>query len=138
MSSTVSLRFVPHPNYHLVTWLSKGVIYEHRIPYSSSSGRNTARATVGGEFPSRTLSIVRLVPKFPHGSRFRKPLLIPDSRISRVRLAAVATFPKEPSHIHPRLKHSPAYTPCRYGYNLNSTSRTSTTTSGSKSGSVLD
>ena len=39
----------------------------------SPSGRNTARATVGGEFPSRTLSIVRRVPKFHHSSLFRKP-----------------------------------------------------------------
>ena len=46
---------------------------------------------------------------------------IPHGRISRVRLAAVATFPEEPSHHCPRLKHSPAYSLELRGYILSST-----------------
>ncbi len=38
------------------------------------------------------------------------PPLIPDGRISRVRLAATA-FPQKPFPPNPKLKHSPAFTP---------------------------
>jgi hypothetical protein len=38
-----------------------------------SSGRNTARATVGREFPSCTLSVYAAGSSFRHSSRFRKP-----------------------------------------------------------------
>src|SRR4029434_7501887 len=73
-------------------------------PYPTS-GRNTARATVGGEFPSYTLSVVQRVPHSTMVHVSASPPLIPDSRISRVRLAAIAcphrTFP----HL-PRLKRS--------------------------------
>src|SRR5262245_2412827 len=81
------------------------------------SGRNTARATVGGEFPSYTLSVVQRVPNSPVVHVSASPPLIPDSRISRVRLAAIAcphrTFP----HL-PRLKRSLAYPPrgCSYTF----------------------
>ena len=63
------------------------------------------------------------------------PLLIPDGRLSRVRLAAVA-FPEEPSHHYPRLKHLPTYTPGLSGYILSSTSRGVTLVSGTVSGHV--
>jgi hypothetical protein len=62
------------------------------------SGRNTARATLGGELPIRALSVARRVPNSTLAHVSASPLLIPDGRISRVRLAAVATFPEEPSH----------------------------------------
>jgi len=51
------------------------------------SGRNTARATVGGEFPTGTLSVVPRVPSSPLVHVSVSPPLIPDGRISRVRLA---------------------------------------------------
>ena len=38
-----------------------------------ASGRNTARATVGREFPSCTLSVCAAGSSFRHSSRFRKP-----------------------------------------------------------------
>ena len=73
------------------------------------SGRNTARAALGEEFPDCTLSVVQRVPSstIPHVSA--SPPLIPDSRISRVRLAAMA-FPHDPSHLTRNLSartHSP-------------------------------
>jgi hypothetical protein len=51
-------------------------------------------------------------------------------------LAAVATFPEEPSHHCPRFKHSPAYTPELNGYILSSTSSEVSLISGPVSGSV--
>ena len=52
-----------------------------------SSGRNTARATVGREFPTCTLSVVQRVPSSAIAHVSVSPPLIPDGRISRVRLA---------------------------------------------------
>ena len=56
--------------------------------FPSPSGRSTARATVGGEFPTLTLSVVPRVPSSPIAHVSASPPLIPDSRLSRVRLAA--------------------------------------------------
>jgi len=44
--------------------------------------------TLGGEFPARALSIARWVPRSPIAHVSASPPLIPDGRISRVRLAA--------------------------------------------------
>ena len=89
-------------------------------PARSPSGRNTARATVGGEFPTGALSIAPRVPRSTIAHVSASPPLIPDSRISRVRLAAAAcprrTFPRIA-----RLKRSPAYTPAMRGYTSGST-----------------
>jgi hypothetical protein len=48
------------------------------------------------------------------------PPLIPDSRISRVRLAAAA-FPRRTFPHRPRLKRTPAYTPDQFSYTSDST-----------------
>ena len=58
-------------------------------PYPTS-GRNTTRAAVGGEFPTCTLSVVQRVPSSTIAHVSVSPPLIPDGRISRVRLAAAA------------------------------------------------
>src|SRR6266446_4727405 len=44
--------------------------------------------TLGGEFPTRALSIARWVPSSPIAHVSASPPLIPDGRLSRVRLAA--------------------------------------------------
>jgi len=44
--------------------------------------------TLGGEFPTRALSIARWGPSFPIAHVSASPPLIPDGRLSRVRLAA--------------------------------------------------
>jgi hypothetical protein len=79
-------------------------------PGGGRSGRNTARATVGGEFPSCSLSVVQRVPHSTVVHVSASPPLIPGSRISRVRWAAIAcpqrTFPHRP-----RLKRSLVYPP---------------------------
>ena len=62
------------------------------------SGRNTVRAALGREFPTCTLSVVQRVPSSTITHVSASPPLIPDSRISRVRLAAMA-FPRHPSHL---------------------------------------
>jgi hypothetical protein len=54
----------------------------------SPSGRSAARATLGGEFPTGTLSVVPRVPSSPMVHVSASPPLIPDGRLSRVRLAA--------------------------------------------------
>jgi hypothetical protein len=54
----------------------------------SPSGRSAARATVGGEFPTGTLSVVPRLPHSPMVHVSASPPLIPDGRLSRVRLAA--------------------------------------------------
>ena len=54
----------------------------------SPSGRSAVRATLGGEFPTCTLSVVQRVPRSPMVHVSASPPLIPDSRLSRVRLAA--------------------------------------------------
>jgi len=59
--------------------------FEH-MPWSS--GRNTARAPLGKEFPTCTLSVVQRVPSSAIDHVSASPPLIPDGRISRVRLAA--------------------------------------------------
>ncbi len=79
---------------------------------------------------------MRRVPNSTIAHVSASPLLIPDGRISRVRLAAVATFPEESSHYCPRLKHSPAYTPELSGYILSSTASEVSLISGTVSGSV--
>ena len=66
------------------------------IQRSNSSGRNTARAAVGGEFPTGALSIAPRVPSSAIAHVSASPPLIPDGRISRVRLAAAA-IPEGPS-----------------------------------------
>ena len=91
-----------------------------------SSGRNTARAAVGGEFPTRTLSVVRRDPSSTIAHVSASPPLIPDSRISRVRLAAAA-FPRGPSQAPRSLStrlHTPlgciVIPPARHHWNLTS------------------
>jgi hypothetical protein len=85
------------------------------------SGRNTARAAVGREFPTCTLSVVRRVPSSAIAHVSVSPPLIPDSRLSRVRLAAAAclrrTFPNTP-----RVKRLLVYAPWMMGYTSSSTS----------------
>ena len=90
------------------------------------SGRNTARAAVGGEFPTRTLSVVRRDPSSTIAHVSASPPLIPDSRISRVRLAAAA-FPRGPSQAPRSLStrlHTPlgciVIPPARHHWNLTS------------------
>ena len=63
-----------------------------------TSGRNTARAPLGGEWAAFPLSVPgKIVLRPPLGHVSASPPLIPDGRISRVRLAAAAfpqrTFP---------------------------------------------
>ena len=59
-------------------------------------GRTGARATVGGEWPTGALSVAPRVPSSTIAHVSPGPPLIPDSRISRVRLAASAV-PERPS-----------------------------------------
>ncbi len=88
--------------------------------YRHSSGRNTARAAVGREFPTCTLSVVQRVPSSTVAHVSVSPPLIPDGRISRVRLAAAAcpqrTFPDSP-----RVKRSLVYAPGMASYTSGST-----------------
>jgi len=85
------------------------------------SGRNTARAAVGREFPTCTLSVVQRGPSSTIAHVSVSPPLIPDSRLSRVRLAAAAcpqrTFPNTP-----RVKRLLVYAPWMMGYTSSSTS----------------
>ena len=85
------------------------------------SGRNTARAAVGREFPICTLSVVQRVPSSAIAHVSASPPLIPDGRISRVRLAAAAC-PQRTFPTIPRLKRSLVYTPRIPGYTSSSTS----------------
>ena len=96
------------------------------IEHARPSGRNTARAAVGGEFPTRTLSVVRRDPSSTIAHVSASPPLIPDSRISRVRLAAAA-FPRGPSQAPRSLStrlHTPlgciVIPPARHHWNLTS------------------
>jgi hypothetical protein len=59
---------------------------------ASPSGRNAARMTLGGEFPTLALSIARWVPSSPIAHVSASPPLIPDGRLSRGRLAASAVL----------------------------------------------
>jgi len=79
---------------------------------AAPSSRRTARATLGGGLPIRTLSVVRRVHSSPWLPFPFSPLLIPDGRISRVRLAAAASFTvplpcgalaQVLAHVHPRI-----------------------------------
>ena len=100
-----------HLRFALLTPSAKTRLFQrnHRITPSS---RRTARATVGGGLPIRTLSVVRRVHSSPWLPFPSSPLLIPDGRISRVRLAAAACFTEPLScgalaqvlaHVHPRI-----------------------------------
>ena len=81
--------------------------------FQSPSGRSAARATVGGEFPTGTLSVVPRVPSSPLVHVSVSPPLIPDSRLSRVRLAAsdVLSYYNTAFPCAWRLKRTLAYTP---------------------------
>jgi hypothetical protein len=50
-----------------------------RTTRASCRDRNAARATVGREFPTCTLSVVQAGASFHRGSRFRKPPCDPGS-----------------------------------------------------------
>ena len=102
------------------------IIAARRERNLATSGRNTARAAVGGEFPTRTLSVVRRDPSSTIAHVSASPPLIPDSRISRVRLAAAA-FPRGPSQAPRSLStrlHTPlgciVIPPARHHWNLTS------------------
>ena len=79
------------------------------------SGRNTARTAVGGEFPTRTLSVMRRDPSSTIAHVSASPPLIPDGRISRVRLAAAA-FPRRTFPCIRRFKYPPTYAPWMHSY----------------------
>jgi len=87
--------------------------------WPSPSGRSAARATVGGEFPTCTLSVVPRVPRSPLVHVSARPPLLPDSRLSRVRLAASDVVVLSPhslpllaeAYAHTRLHPSPAWFP---------------------------
>ena len=109
--------------YHIQLLTTTSVGEEDQI---LPSGRNTARAAVGGEFPTRTLSVVRRDPSSTIAHVSASPPLIPDSRISRVRLAAAA-FPRGPSQAPRSLStrlHTPlgciVIPPARHHWNLTS------------------
>src|SRR5262249_11287436 len=72
-----------------------------RTARASCRDRNVARATVGGEFPICTLSVVQRVPSstLVHGSA--SPPAIPDGRLSRVRFW--------PRLCTPFVRNSPSY-----------------------------
>ncbi len=85
--------------------------YEYSVPISLSitSGRNTVRATVGGELPLRTLSVVRRDPSSTMTHVSASPPLIPYGRISRIRLAAMVfpeTLPQTTRGLSP-CQHTP-------------------------------
>ncbi len=65
--------------------------------------RNAARATVGGEFPICTLSVVQRVPSSTMVHVSASPPTIPDGRLSRVRFW--------PRLCTPFFRGSPSYTP---------------------------
>src|SRR5712691_8609278 len=85
------------------------------------SGRNTARTALGREFPVCTLSVMQRVPSSAIAHVSVCPPLIPDGRLSRVRLAAVAS-PRRTFPAIPRLKRSLVSTPEMPGYTSGSTS----------------
>ena len=64
--------------------------------------------------PSCTLSIVPRVPRSTAVHVSASPPLIPDSRLSRVRLAAIACSQRTVPHL-PRLQRSFVYPPCGCG-----------------------
>jgi len=81
--------------------------------------RNAARATVGGEFPTCTLSVVQRVPSstMVHGSA--SPPTIPDGRLSRVRFwprLCTPFFSDSPSCPMGGLSRSLTYAPPRYSF----------------------
>ena len=80
-----------------------------RVCPSMLSGRSAARATVGREFPSCTLSVVQRVPSSTIVHVSASPPLIPDGRLSRVRLAA-KPLPGGPSQTSRGL-NARSYTP---------------------------
>ena len=85
------------------------------------SGRNMARTALA-EFPVCTLSVVQRVPRSAIAHVSVSPPLIPDGRLSRVRLAAAA-YPQRTFPTIPKLKRSLVYTPSMIGYPSSSTPR---------------
>lgn len=82
------------------------------------SGRNTARAAL--EFGGSSTDFPVGLSPTPIAHVSASPPLIPDGRISRVRLAAMA-FPSRTFPFKPKLKCLPTYAPCLNGLISNST-----------------
>ena len=82
------------------------------------SGRNTARAAL--EFGGLSTGFPMGLSPTPIAHVSASPPLIPDGRISRVRLAAMA-FPSRTFPFKPKLKCLPTYAPCLNGLISNST-----------------
>jgi hypothetical protein len=91
MSTSGALESIRPPHFPqvLCTRFFSGKFF---LKFKQASGRNTARATLGGEFPSRTLSVVQRVPSSTVDHVSASPPLILYGRISRVQLAATV-FP---------------------------------------------
>ena len=104
---------------------------------NGSSGRRAARATLGGGFPTRTLSICAAGSHFPMVHVSAQPPSHPGRSDFPSPVGGSSQFPQGTFPCQSKLKHSSAYTPGRHGYNLDSTcERRLSPLPGSKPGSV--
>jgi hypothetical protein len=93
-----------------------------RLPQNVACGcrdRNVARATVGGEFPVCTLSVVQRVPSSAVVHVSTSPPAIPDGRLSRVRFwprLCTPFFRNSPSCPLGGLSRSLTYAPPRSSF----------------------
>ena len=87
----------------------------------ATSGRNTARAAVGGEFPRRTLSVVRRDPSSTIAHVSASPPSHPGQSDFPSPVGS-SSFPQRTFPSTPKLKHSPAYAPGVHSYTSSSTS----------------
>jgi hypothetical protein len=85
------------------------------------SGRRAARATLGGGFPTRTVSMCAAGSQFPLVHVSAQPPSHPGRSDFPSPVGGSSWFPQGTFPQQPKLKHSSAYTPDRHGYNPGST-----------------
>jgi len=90
-------------------------------PKTGLSGRRAARATLGGGFPTRTLSICAAGSQFPIIHVSAQPPSHPGRSDFPSPVGGSSHFPQGTFPCQSKLKHSFAYTPDRHGYNPGST-----------------
>jgi hypothetical protein len=101
---------------------SPTAVTHRRLPQNVACGcrdRNVARATVGGEFPVCTLSVVQRVPSSTMVHVSTSPPTIPDGRLSRVRFWPRLCTPfsgDSPSGVRRGLSCSLTSTPPRHRF----------------------
>ena len=103
---------------------------------AAPSSRRTARATVGGGFPTRTLSVCAAGSQFPIVAVSVQPSSHPGRSDFPSPVGGDSYSPRETFPYRLKFKHSPAYASRRHGYIPGSTSCPVAHSSGPVSGSV--